>query len=503
MRALLTPVLVAVMSMVAVAQVPRDLGAIARKLPSLDGLLRARPLTTDFDDTARQQPVLDRKESRRQARPLRSLARTAAGGFVLQPGLWEGTFQSYCLRTATYAPGKGDGYLYAPIKGARSTAIRTILAASVKHPEVGRGDVQMLLWAILSRVRVSDMAPKLQAAARVLLPASEIRAINANGLGVLAAAERTRLFRGLAAPVRQALEIESDLRYEFSRATVRYEEIERIAVLSGAPEDNSNKIRRGQWSRHPRGYFIRYFPDSFANTKVEILVPERVVVTRDRLNRIIALDDGRGGRTETVYNDDVAPRPHPRDARLKAYAFKTIRFIRRRAGGPADVHEIHDQGWTFQRSQPRPRRVMAAPMMGIVRASLRMADLLGLEMRQDPFGRWAERAEQAQDIHERYEFYRERGDRATAAPSEDSVDELEDTDHYREGIDTATGADPGERIEWVIDHHERETGALEWAISVLEGLPGTSTTDDSPSWDPGDGVAVPSGGGQTLGVSGR
>lgn len=130
MRALLTLVLVAVMPMVAAAQLPRNLGGIARQLPSLDGLLRARPLTTDFDDTARQQPVLDRKESRRQARPLRSLPRTARGGFILQPGLWEGTFQSYCLRTATYAPGKGDGYLYAPVKGSRATAIQTILAAS-------------------------------------------------------------------------------------------------------------------------------------------------------------------------------------------------------------------------------------------------------------------------------------------------------------------------------------------------------------------------------------
>lgn len=47
------------------------------------------------------------------------------------------------------------------------------------------------------------------------------------------------------------------------------------------------------------------------------------------------------------------------------------------------------------------------------------------------------------------------------------------------------------------------TGALEWAISVLEGLPTTSTTDDPPAWEPGGGVAVPSRGGQTLGISGR
>jgi hypothetical protein len=489
----------AALPVIAAAQLPRDLSGLARQVPSLDSWLRGAPLTTSFDDTARQLPVLDRRETRREPRPLRSLPRTASGGFQLRPGLWSDTFESYCLRTATHAPGKGDGYLLAPIKGARSAAIQTILQGTVKHPEVPRDDVQMLLWAILSRVRVSEMAPKLQAAARVLLPPNEIRAINASGLDVLAAAERTKLLGGLAAPVRQALEIESDLRYQFSRADVAYDEVERIAVLSGArPEDQRHAIKRGQWSRHPRGYFIRFFPDSFANTRVEILVPGKVTVTRDRLNRIVAIEDARGGRTETVYNDAVAPRPHPRDSRLKAYAFKTIRFVRRGPGGKPEVHEIHDRGWTFHRSRPR-QQAANAPVMRMMNAAFRLPG----GVMQGWFGDWGERAEQAQDIHDRYDFYRERADRATDDPSPDAVDELEDTDHYRDGIDAATSGDPGDRLEWIIDHHERETGALEWAISVLEGLPTTSTTDDPPAWEPGGGVAVPSRGGQTLGISGR
>jgi hypothetical protein len=247
MRAFVTLAMVAALPVLGAAQLPRDLGGLARQVPSLDGLLRSAPLTTSFDDTARQLPVLDRKETRRQARPLRSLPRTASGGFQLQPGLWSDTFESYCLRTATHAPGKGDGYLLAPIKGARASAIQVILSATVKHPEIPRGDAQMLLWAILSRVRVSTMPAKLQAAARALLPASEIRAINANGLDLLAAAERTRLLNSVTGPMRQALQIESDLRYQFSRADVTYEEVERIAVLSGArPEDTRNAIRRGR-----------------------------------------------------------------------------------------------------------------------------------------------------------------------------------------------------------------------------------------------------------------
>ena len=142
-------------------------------------------------------------------------------------------------------------------------------------------------------------------------------------------------------------------------------------------------------------------------------------------------------------------------------------------------------------------------MMSVVRASLRMADLMGFEMRQDWFDCWSDRAERAQDIHDRYEYYRDRADSATDDPSAESVDEVEDTDHYRDGIEAATTGDVSDRLEWIIEHQERENAALEWAISVLEGLPTTSTTDDPPPWEPGDGIAVPSGGGQRLGISGR
>ncbi len=501
MRTVATLVLVAALPLTAAAQLPRDLGAIARKLPSLDALLRGAPLTTTFDDTARPLRVLDRKPVRRTARPLRDLPRTATGGFVLRPGLWEGTFESYCLRTATHAPDQGDGYMFAPFKGARAGAIQAILGGTVRHPEVPRGDVQMLLWAILSRVRTSDMPPALQLAARLLLPASEIRAINANGFDVLAAAERTRLFGGLTTPVRQALEVESDLRSLFSRADATYDEAERIAVLSGVPADSPNTVQRGQWSRHPRGYFIRFFPDSFANTRVEVLMPGRVNVTRDRLNRIIAIDDERGGRTETIYDDTIAPRRHPRDARLTAYAFKTIRFSRPAAGGRREVHEIHDQGFTFHRSRPRSRGVVAAPAARVIHAAYRLS--AAFPALQGAFERWGERIEQAQDIHDRYEFYRDRADSATAEPTEDAIDEVEDTDHYRDGIDAATTGDPGDRLVWIIEHQERENAALEWAIAVLEGLPTTSTTDDGPSYEPGGGAAVPSGWRQVLGISGR
>jgi hypothetical protein len=502
MRAVLMLVLVVVLPAAAAAQLPGGFSDLVRKAPSLDSFMRGRPLESTFDDALGPQPWLDRRAITRTPGRMDRLARTADGRLVLQPGLWEGTFESFCLRPATWAPGAGDGYLWAPIKGSRSTAISAILRGTAAHPEIPRGDVQMLLWAILSRTRVDQMPQRLQAAARALLPAREINAINVNGQQVLDAADRTRLFGGLTAPVRQALEIESDLRYEFSKAEVTYEDVEKIAVLSGTPpRNNPNAIKRGQWSRHPGGYFVRYLPNSFSNMQTQVLVPARVRVVRDRLNRIISIEDSRGGRTETTYDDTVAPRPHPKVARLRAYKFKTIRHSRRRADGTMESIEIKDRGYTFHHIPRSQRRGMLEVLADGVRDAFAQLTGAPLEARQDWDG-WAERGEQAQEIWDDAEYLRDRAEATTTTGDESAVDDIGDTEHYEDGVDAALSGDTSDRIAWITETRERFNEALEYAISVLDTLPDRS--DDSPSWDPGEGVAMPSGSGrQTLGSSGR
>jgi hypothetical protein len=503
MRVALALVLVVLPAVVA-AQLPRpaDLAGIARKLPSLDRLMTNRPLETTFDDTVGAQPYLDHRNITRQPGDMKRLPRTSNGSFMLQPGLWEGTFESYCLRPATWAPGAGDGYLWARIKGARANAIGSILRGSAAHPNVPRGDIQMLLWAILSRTRVNDMPPKLQAAARALLPASEINAVNANGFQVMDVASRTRLFRDLTAPVRQVLDIENDLRYQFSRGNANYDQIEKIAVLAGAPPaQNKNEIKRGQWSRHPGGYFVRYYPDSFAEMRMQVLVPAQVRIVRDRLNRIVLMEDASGRKVETTYNDAVEPRTHPRVPQLKAYPFKTIRLTHRGPGGTPQVLEIKDRGYTFHHT-PRTRRGVIAMLMDGVRHAFTAITGMPLEARQG-WDDWARRGERAHNYWEDAEYLRARADAAARRGDASSVDEAGDTEHYRDGIETAITGDTGDRIAFIAETHELFNEALEFATSVIDSLPGTSTTDDSPTYDPGGGVATGSGGGQTLGGSGR
>lgn len=497
MRAGLTLVL-ALLPVLAAAQLPRDLSGIVRKMPSLDGFMKSRPLETTFDDTLGQLRLLDRVEMKRAPGDMKRLARTSNGGFVLQPGLWEATFESYCLRAATWAPGAGDGYLWAPVKGGRAAAISTILRRTSAFPRIPQGDVQMLLWAILSRTRVSDMPPKLQTAARALLPAAEINAINASGQQVLSIADRTRLFRSVTGPMRQALEVESELRYQFSRANANYEEIEKIAILSGVPPpENRNAIKRGQWSPHPGGYFVRYYPDSFARTKVQVLKPAPVRIGRDGLNRITSIEDSRG-RTDITYNDSVAARPHPTNKRLKAYAFKTVRITRRGAGGTPEVIEYKDQGYTFHQSQPR-RRGAIAIVVDVVRHAFTLFTGTPVEA-QGGLPGLIERAEQAQEIADDVGFIGDRVESATTTGDASAIDEAGDVAHVRDGVIVVVVGDTGDRVGFITEMQERFHEALEHAISVLRGLPDGSDAD---TFDPGGGVAVPSGGGQTLGASGR
>lgn len=500
-RVVLTLVLVVLPAALA-AQLPRpgDLAGIVRKLPSLDGLMKNRPLDSTIDDAVGPQLFLDQRPQwfARQPGDMRRLPRTSNGGVALRPGLWEGTFESYCLRPATWTPGSGDGYLWGPLKGARAGAIGTILRVAAAHPNIPQSDIQMLLWAMLSRTRVSEMPPKLQAAARVLLPASEIRALNVSGQQALDLADRTRLFRGVTGPLRRALDVESELRYEFSRANDNYAQIEKIAVLGGRPPgEKANTLKRGNWSRTPGRYYVRFLPDGFSRMTLQVFVPARVRIERDQLHRITLVENAKG-RTEIAYNDAVAPRTHPRLPQLKAYAFRSVRNTRIGSDGRVQALEVRDKGWTFV--QARPQRRGVADRLADGARWLQSFFETPVEARQFDWDGWIERAQDAYEHWEDYEWLRDRAEATTTTGDESAVEDFGDSERVREGVIVVVVGDESDRIGFIDEMHERLNEMLEHATAVIDGAPTTSTTDDG--FDFGGGAGYP-GSGQTLGVSGR
>src|SRR5262249_16221617 len=102
-------------------------------------------------------------------------------------------------------------------------------------------------------------------------------------------------------------------------------------------------------------------------------------------------------------------------------------------------------------------------------------------------------------------------DRLREHPTADSVDQLGNLEHYRDGTKAAF-SDLDSQLDWLREHQERENQALGYATGVISTLPGTSTPPDvelppqppTPEYVPPTGAAVPAGHSrQRLGLSSR
>ena len=254
------------------------LGAAADKLkgkaPALLG--GQRPVTTSLADARWEDASKDGFTPAEPPRSLETLQRTPNGGFILEPGYFVMDAQSYCLMAGTHGPGGGDGYLYAPLKGAADEAVTTIVRSSVSHPEIEQQRIQGLLWAVVSRAKFEDLSPEHKATASQLLTVRQLAALNRNALDVMSGNALTDALGGVPEPLRQVAHAEANLRQMLTTAGAPYAEMERVAVLSGnAPlGEGSRYVPTGRWSIHPDGYYVRYTPSGYSTTRVEIWVPQ-------------------------------------------------------------------------------------------------------------------------------------------------------------------------------------------------------------------------------------
>ena len=234
------------------------------------------PITTSLPDAIWGAADKDSFTPRESLRSLTTLQRTPNGGFVLQPGYYRIQDQSYCLHAGTYGPGGGDGYLYAPPKGSAEDAVISVVRNSVQHPEIDQHFVQELLWAIVARAKFEDLSTELKLAASRLLTQRQLAMLNRSGLDMVPGPVMDRAIGSAPAPLRQAMQVEAEMRQMFNSGSATYADLERIAVLGGnAPRgEGSQGVPSGRWSLHPDGYYIRYIPSSYSSTRVEIWVPQ-------------------------------------------------------------------------------------------------------------------------------------------------------------------------------------------------------------------------------------
>jgi hypothetical protein len=243
-----------------------------------DGLLTAPPITTRFADAHNQIFLPDDFGKDFTYKPLTDLPRTDRGGFLLQPGFYELTVQSYSLQIGAYGPSGGQGYLSAALQGPQRVTIQTLLRRALSHPEIPQHEIQQLIWAILARAHVSTLAARLQDVAHTLLTPAQIEELNRTALAVLTPEALRTATAQLSGPVQQQLEAENQIRQLMPSG--RFEALEQTALRTGEPPASGPEIPLGRWSDHDGGYFVRYFPVGYSVMRLQVYVPDRLQSAR-------------------------------------------------------------------------------------------------------------------------------------------------------------------------------------------------------------------------------
>lgn len=421
---------------------------IPKKIPGLDGILKREPaITTSYKDAVYCVPFLD-DFNPKKFKSIDSLERTSEGYYIFIPGLYRFDVQSFCLKAATFAPRdrkKGDGYLYAPTKGPRADIVKNIIKRSIDHPEIKQGDIQVLLWAIISYTKLSDMSRDKQITAAKLLTPKEMLEINDGALGLIPENLLDRAFDKLPSEVSQVLRAEAKLRNMLTKTHATYEELERIAVLSGnPPEDEEEDVPYARWSLRPEGFFIRYFPHGYSKTTIEIYVPEIFRLEFDEHGRITLIADENGNSIETTYDNSIEPIVVDDEHSLLGFAFNSICFEHLSASEKEEKlkAEWKQLGWTLV-GIPTGKKLIDRPSQ---------SRFSGLKERYE----WAKKHKtQLEELDKQFE-------------TQGYMDIIMNLGHYSIALKEVLDLQETMNIEWAYEHLDLVKKAWQFAVWLRE-----------------------------------
>lgn len=196
---------------------------------------------------------------------LMELPRTEQGAFVLSPGFYEADFKTFCLQPGTPGPTSKDVYFQAPLKGARKEMIHSILLNSRKESHLEQKNVQLLLWSVVSHSDFNKLSPEVQFTAKQLLSPKQLFELQGGMLGLIKTVAATVPSSGSP----------NELRKLFDLSVRSYEAFEQIAVVNTPSRIRRTDITNDHWYRQNDGYFVRYIPNNYKETKIQVYMPER------------------------------------------------------------------------------------------------------------------------------------------------------------------------------------------------------------------------------------
>jgi len=231
-------------------------------------------ITTSFDDVDTSMIVQNHLSPDQKPTPLTDLARTEEGSYVLAPGYYEADFKTYCLQPGTPDPSNRDAYFRAPLTGSRKDIIETILRKSQQKSYLEQRNVQLLLWAVVSKSNFDNLSSPVKSTAYDLLSSKQIFELRGGTMGLVKTVVSTTGITG----------VNNDLQNLFSIGTSTYEAYEKLAVLSEPSVIKRPDFKRDQWYKNHDGYYVRYLPDSYKNTKIQVYVPQDCVDSSGKKN---------------------------------------------------------------------------------------------------------------------------------------------------------------------------------------------------------------------------
>ncbi|MCX7973171.1 MAG: hypothetical protein N3B16_01535 [Candidatus Aminicenantes bacterium] len=219
--------------------------------------------------------------------------------------------------------------MYALLKGKEADIGKNILKKSLMSPEIDQKDIQLLLWAIFSRSKLSECNPKIKETASQLLTEKEIRRLEGGAIGQIPPKVLELALAQLPPIMRESLQVEAILR-EMLAGTVLapYEAVERVAVRFAdvLPPSESRDTPLGRWSYHPDGYFIRYLPADYSRTKIQVYHPEEFSINYDDQGLIRSIEDNRGTELKISYDHQIKPLIFDDHKGVKSFAFRELSF---------------------------------------------------------------------------------------------------------------------------------------------------------------------------------
>ena len=373
--------------------------------------------------------------------------------------------RSYCLHAGKHGASSGDGYLIAPLKGRQANLIATIVNNSHKHKEIPQTDIQRIIWAIESGTSLLDFSGEQAIAISVLSNPKDLAQYeldvqtNLNSLNSIG--------RALLPPeVRQALDYYNEFKTILTDANSSYEDIEKLAVLSGFVEagPNSQEIQAGNWAKIAENTFMRSYPQTYKKTTVEILKLADYKLEKDELGRIIMFES-QGFHQEISYYENLK---FVTAADGLQYPYWEIKELILTENGTDSKLIIEDAGWVI------PSGIKLAE------SSLSERNLsYGLSAQNSRFAEYRKRIEDVNNSLEEMKKSYQGSGRAKYATVDQDFSQLFDISHYKKGIKAALSDSFYKKSKWLADHFRALSDSVRKIACVIGGGCNENSSDSS------------------------